>query len=311
MKQGDLDPGLYDYWAYADRPKITWPDGKRLAFWIAPNIEFYELNPPANPQRKSWPRSAPDVVNYSYRDHGNRVGHWRLMEAMDDFGMRGTVSLSVAMCQHHPDIIAASAARGWEFFSHGIYNTRYSYGMDRAQEAAMIQDSIDTVRAATGQRIRGYLAPALTHTENTFDILAEKDFTYSCDLFQDDQPQPLKVVGGKRMISMPYSLEVNDHYAYNVYGLSPDAYTDMLKRHFDTLLREGEKSGTVMCIPLHAYLVGRAHRIGPFRDVLKHVEAHRDDVWITTAGEIADHYLQHHYDAALAHIKSMQRGAVS
>ena len=298
------DPGLYDYWPYENRPKITWPDGRKLAFWIAPNIEFYELNPPANPQRKSWPRPHPDITPYSYRDHGNRVGHWRLMELMDAFGMRGSVSLSVAMCQHHPEIIEACTARGWEFFSHGIYNTRYIYGMDEAQERAILEDSIKTVQDATGQRIRGYLAPALTHTERTIDLLAEYDFRYSCDLFQDDQPQPLKTKSGKRLISMPYSLEVNDHYAYNVYGQSPRQYTDLLKRHFDTLLAEGETSGTVMCIPLHAYLVGRAHRIGPFRDVLDHVAAHRDDVWITTAGEIADYYLQHHYDTALADIRA-------
>jgi len=39
------DPGLYDYWPYENRPKITWPDGARVAFWVAPNIEYYELEP--------------------------------------------------------------------------------------------------------------------------------------------------------------------------------------------------------------------------------------------------------------------------
>ena len=105
-----------------------------------------------------------------------------------------------------------------------------------------------------------------------------------------------------RLISMPYSLEVNDHYPYNVFGYSPAQYTDMLKRHFDTLLAEGEDNGTVMCIPLHAYLVGRAHRIDPFREVLEHVSQHADDVWITTGGEIADYYLKTYYDDVAAAI---------
>ena len=56
MKQ---DPGLYDYWPYHDRPKIRWPGGARLAFWVAPNIEFYELDPPANPHHKAWPQPYP------------------------------------------------------------------------------------------------------------------------------------------------------------------------------------------------------------------------------------------------------------
>lgn len=308
-KTQPYEPGLYDYWAYQNRPKIVWPGGKKVAFWVAPNIEFYELNPPENPQRKPWLRPYPDITPYSYRDHGNRVGHWRLMEMMDEFGVRGSISLSVAMCQHHPEIIEACAARNWEFFSHGIYNTRYIYGMDRTQEQAILTDSIQTVEAATGQRIRGYLAPALTHTQDTIELLAENDFWYSCDLFQDDQPQPLKTKSGKKLISMPYSLEVNDHYAFNVYGQSARQYADLLKRQFDTLLEEGSESGTVMCIPLHAYLIGRAHRMGPFRDVLDYITGHKDDVWVTTAAEIADYYLNNCYDDAVKHIEAQQEHA--
>jgi peptidoglycan/xylan/chitin deacetylase (PgdA/CDA1 family) len=294
-------PNLYDYWPYRDRPKIAWPGGRKLAFWVAPNIEFYEFDPPANPSRKPWARPNPDIVPYSLRDYGNRVGHWRLMEVMDEFGVRGSISLSVAMLDHHPEIIEACAARDWEFFSHGIYNTRYSYGMSEEQERAVIEDSIRSVEQATGQRIRGYLAPALTHTEKTMDLLAEYGFWYTCDLFQDDQPQPIKVKSGK-LISMPYSLEVNDTITYGVYAQSPREYGDVLKRHFDQLLEEGETSGTVMCIPLHAYQVGHPHRIGPFRDALRHIASHSDEIWITTAKEIAEYYTRHYYDQTNADI---------
>lgn len=38
------DPGFYDYWPYENRPKINWPGGARVAFWVAPNIEYYELD---------------------------------------------------------------------------------------------------------------------------------------------------------------------------------------------------------------------------------------------------------------------------
>lgn len=295
-------PNLYDYWPYRDRPKIVWPEGKKLAFWIAPNIEFYEFDPPKNPSRGGWPKPAPDVVGYSQRDWGNRVGHWRLMEMMDRYGMRGSISLSTALIDHHPEIIEACVARNWEFFSHGIYNTRYSYGMTEAQERAVIEDSIRSIQAATGQRIRGYLAPALTHTERTFELLGEYDLWYTCDLFQDDQPQPIKTRQGQ-VISMPYSLEVNDVITYGQQGMDPWRYADVLKRHFDQLLAEGEESGTVMCIPLHAYLVGQPHRIGPFEAALEHIAAHADDVWITTAAEIAGYYRQTYWDQTLADIQ--------
>ncbi|MCU0390785.1 MAG: polysaccharide deacetylase family protein [Thermoflexibacter sp.] len=288
------EPQLYDFWAYQDRPKIRWKNGAKLAFWVAPNIEFYELYPPTNPQRAAWSRPLPDVKGYSMRDYGNRVGHYRMMEAMDKHGVRGSISLSVAMCQHHPEIIEECVKRNWEFFSHGIYNTRYCYGMDEIQERAIIEDSLQTVKAATGQTIRGWLAPALTHTERTFDLLAEYGIWYTCDLFQDDQPQPIKVKSGK-LISMPYSLEVNDVICYNSYLHTPRHYGEVLKRQFDQLYKEGEQSGTVMCIPLHAYLVGHPHRIQAFEEALAYITSHKD-VWVTTAAEIATYFYENYYE---------------
>ncbi len=136
MREGDRDPGLYDFRPWRDRPAIDWPAGKRVAVWVSPNLEYYEIDPPANPHRKSWTRAHPDVVGYSHRDYGNRVGHWRMAEAMSRHGFPGSVSLSVALCQHLPEVVADANARGWEFFSHGIYNTRYCYGMDEAQAKA-------------------------------------------------------------------------------------------------------------------------------------------------------------------------------
>lgn len=299
---GHAEPNLYDYWPYRSRPKIVWPGGKKLAFWIAPNIEYYEFQPPANAQRQPWPRGNPDITGFSQRDFGNRVGHLRLMELLDKYNLRGSVSLNIALMDHHPEIIEDCVKRDWEFFSHGIYNTRYSYGMTEAEERAVLEDCIRSVEEKAGQRIRGYLAPALTHTEKTIDLIAENDFWYSCDMFQDDQPQPLKTRTGK-LVSLPYSLEVNDVITYGALSQSPARYTDVLKRHFDQLLEEGEESGTVMCIPLHAYLVSQPHRIRPFEEALKHITAHSDDVWFATGKEIAGHFRDNYWDQSVADIE--------
>lgn len=296
MHEDAPDPGLYPFRPWRDRAPIQWPGGKTCAVWVSPNLEFYEIDPPANPHRTSWPMPHPSVVNYAHRDYANRVGHWRMADAMSRHGFRGSVSLSVALCQHIPDVVTDANARDWEFFSHGIYNTRYSYGLSEAQERAIIEDSIRTVREATGQTIRGWLAPALTHTPRTLDLIAEYGLDYTCDLYHDDQPGPVNVTSG-RMISMPYSLEVNDHYGFFVYNMSPREYAETLIRQFERLAAEGEQGGTVMCIPLHSYLIGQPHRIGPFEDVLKHIAAD-DRAWITTASEIADHYYAHHYVSA-------------
>jgi allantoinase len=162
------EPSHYDYLPYNKRPKLEWPGGAHVAFWVAPNIEFYELNPPSNPTRTAWPRP----LAYSYRDYGNRAGFWRMVEAMDECGVRGSVSLNVAVCDHHPEIIAECVKRDWELYSHGVYNTRYVFGMDEAQERAVIRDARETIARHAGQRLDGWLAPALTYTDNTIELLA-------------------------------------------------------------------------------------------------------------------------------------------
>ncbi len=292
------NPGYYAEWPWPDRPRIRWPNSARLAFWVAPNIEFYELNPPANPHRKAWPQPSPYVPGYSIRDYGNRVGHMRQMALLDKYGIRGSISLSAALCEHHPEIIQMCAERNWEFFSHGIYNTRYTYGLTEDQERSMILDAMDTIEKASGQRPAGYLAPALSHSEVTLDLFAEAGGIYTCDLFHDDQPTPLTVRGGQRFVSVPYSLEMNDTIAYVVNKVTPRAYGQMLKDCFDRLYAEGADNGTVMCIPTHNYQVACPHRLRAFEEALEYITGH-SDVWVTTGREIAQHYLDHHYDQAL------------
>ncbi len=291
------DPKYFNYHPYRNRPVIRWPNGAYVAFWVAPNIEFYELNPPRNPARAPWARPSPDVVNYSYRDYGNRVGFWRMLESMNRCGMRGSVSLNVATCDHHPEVIQACMAHDWEFYSHGTYNTRYLFNLTEAQERAVIQDSIETILKHTGQKLDGWLSPALTYTERTLDLVSEMGLTYVCDLFHDDQPTPVNVKQG-RLVSVPYSLEMNDTIVYNVNLVSPRRYADILRRQFDRLYKEGETSGTVMCIPLHPYLIGQPYRLDAFEEALSYITGH-DKVWLATGREIASYFLEHYYDEFL------------
>ena len=312
MKQ---DPGFYDYWPYEGRPKIEWPNGARIAFWVAPNIEFYELDPPANPQRKAWPQPYPALPGYSIRDYGNRVGHVRQMELLEKYGVRGSISLSTALCDHHPEIIHMCAQRDWEFFSHGIYNTRYTYGMSQQQERDMIRDSMQSIHQHTGQHCAGYLAPALSHSELTLDLFAEVGTElagedagfYTCDLFHDDQPTPIHTRSGKAFASIPYSLEMNDTIAYVVNKIEPRRYGQMLKDNFDRLYQEGAESGTVMCIPTHNYQVSCPHRLRAFEEALEYITGH-SDVWVTTGREIARHFIDNQYQQSVADIARRSAG---
>jgi len=192
------------YMAWTDRPRLFWPDGARIAFWVAPNIELYELYPEPSPFRPPWQRPIPDVLGYSTREYANRVGVWRMMDVMDKHGVRASVSLNVAVCDHYPEVIEAGNKLGWEWFSHGTYNTRLRYGLSSEQEQELIRDSVDTIRRASGQKLDGWLSPALSSSDTIMDNLAAAGVQYTLDLFHDDQPLPIKTTTDQ-LISIPYS----------------------------------------------------------------------------------------------------------
>ena len=230
------------------------------------------------------------------------------MNLLDKYGVRGSISLSTALCDHHPEIIAMCRERDWEFFSHGIYNTRYVYGMSEAQEREVIEAAMATILEHAGKPCAGYLAPALTHTAHTLDLFAEAGGIYTCDLFHDDQPTPVRVRSGEKFISVPYSLEMNDTIVYVANKIEPRRYGEMLKANFDRRYAEGADNPVVMCIPLHAYQVSHPHRLRAFEEALEYITGH-SDVWVTTGREIAEHWIANHYDAAVADIEA--RGATS
>ncbi|MDT3678882.1 MAG: polysaccharide deacetylase family protein [Burkholderiaceae bacterium] len=286
----------------AQRPVVRWPGDARIAFWIAPNIEFYELYPPVNPVRASWPRPAPDILNYSWRDYGNRVGVWRCLEVFDRHKVTGSVSLNAAMCERLPEVVAEFVERGWELFYHGLYNTRYAFGQSEAQELADIESSCRLITRLSGEPVRGFLAPALTYTEASLRVARQAGIDYVFDLFREDEPFPLNPALG-RMLSVPYQVELNDFHHLVMGGLTPDRYFEQFKAHFDRLYREGEASGKVVGLPLHPYVIGSPHYIGVLNEMLRYVSEH-DHVWHARADQIADWYFANVYEEAVAEIET-------
>ncbi len=295
-----LPPDRVDYSPIIDRPIIKWPNDARVALWISPNVEHYEYMPDDDTARTPWPRTPfPDVQQYSYRDYGNRVGFWRMLESLDRYNIRCCVSLNMAVLEHFPEIRDAMVQRDYDYMSHGIYNTRYLYTYTEEQEREFYRDTIDTLKLHTGKQLKGMLGPAISGTERTPDLMAEAGLIYHTDWMHDDQPVPIKVKSGK-LVSVPYSIELNDSSLLRDNHYEGDYFARICKAQFDQLYKEGAESGRVMCIALHPFLIGQPHRIKYLDDILSHIMSH-DGVWQTTADDIADYYLENYYDDAVAH----------
>jgi allantoinase len=88
---------------------------------------------------------------------------------------------------------------------------------------------------------------------------------------------------------VPYPQEINDIPMIVARKIEGPAFAQMIVDHFDEMLAQSAKEPLVMGIALHPYIVGQPHRLRHLRRALTHVAAHRENIWLTTAGAIAAH----------------------
>ena len=211
------------------------------------------------------------------------------MEVMERHGVRGTAALNSEVCDDYPQIVEDAGALGWEFMGHNESNARYLHLMEPEEERAAVMRSFDRIEAATGRRPRGWLSSGLQESWRTLENLLDAGARYVADWINDDQPYPMEV-GGRRIVSIPYSAEINDLPQILRLGRSSEEFAAMACRQFDTLYREGAESGRVMAVCLHPFVIGVPHRIHALDEALAHICGH-DGVWLATGSEIVDHYL--------------------
>lgn len=282
----------FPYSAIVDRKPLRWPNGARVAVWIIPNIEHFLFDRPSTSITNATTSLVPDVLNYSWRDYGVRVGIWRMMETMDRYGIKGTVALNSDVCIRYPRIIQEGNRLGWEWMGHGKSNSILINRQTEDEERALIRDVVDTIRKASGKHPRGWLSPALSESNRTLDLLAECGIEYVCNWVNDEQPYPMRVKTGS-MISIPYSVEINDIPAFVDLKQNAETFGRMICDQFDVLYEDGAKTGRVMAICLHPFLIGHPHRSKYFAQALAHITS-RQEVWLTTGGEITDWYVQNY-----------------
>ena len=281
-----------------DRQPLHWPGGAALAVWVVANVEHYEYRPPPSPV-DPYPRTPhPDVRLYSYRDYGNRVGFWRMAAVLNSYAVPCTVSLNVGVLDLYPEVADVIIERRWDLMSHGFYNTRELTGISRDGERRLLEHCNDVVRRHTGRTFRGMLGPYISGNEWTPDLMAEVGMSYHADWVHDERPSPLLTRTAARMVALPYTYDLNDAPLLMRSHVEADAFADRWLSQFDRLRRE-QQPGRMVCLVLHPFAIGQPHRIRSLDRILAHVRR-ADNVWIATAGQIVDHYLEHGYDQDLA-----------
>ena len=283
------DYGPFKYTPITERPRLTWPDGARVAVWVIPNLEFFPLTRGLSGHAFEAKGKPPTVRPWAQRDYGNRVGIWRIMDVLEKLGIPATASLNAEICIHHPQIMRAGVERGWEFMGHNITNTVRLTELDETAEQQTIAECASIIAEATGRRRSAGLVQGSRKLGTRSTILIDEGFQYVADWTNDDQPYFMHV-SGKQIVSIPYSYEVNDSPFIYYRNGTIDEFEKLIRRQFDVLYEEGADSGRVMAICLHPFIIGVPHRIRGLEAALRYIAWH-DKVWFATGSEIVQHYL--------------------
>jgi allantoinase len=279
----------YAYSPITERQDFTWPEGKRLAFYVALNVEHFSFGEGLGHTPTSL-GPQPDVRNFGWRDYGLRVGIWRIFEMMDELKFPMCHLLNAAVCEEMPQIPARIRQRGDEVIGHGYTNSERQSDMDAAAEAAMIAHATSTLEKHCGQRPYGWMGPWISETAVTPDLLRENGYTFLMDWSADDQPFWMKTRSG-RIMSMPYPIEVNDTPTMLSRAQPATDFHRMILDQFEEMLRQSRNQPLVFGVSMHTFCTGQPFRLLQVRRALKQLMEHPefDKVWVTTPGRVAEY----------------------
>jgi peptidoglycan/xylan/chitin deacetylase (PgdA/CDA1 family) len=262
-----------------------WPNGKLVAVWPVVNIECF-LPHRGGPAIQPHLASVPEIANRGWREYGNRAGVQRLARVLGEAGMPASAALNGDVCTLYPDVVSTVLAAGWEVMGHGLNNSTGHAGLDGPAERALVQQALETLGRATGQRPAGWLTPGFAVTPRTPAVLAACGLRYTADATDDDVPYALDTDAGP-LLALPYSLETNDISLCLVARYTAAQYAEALVQHVAQLCREARPGRPVLAaLGLHTFIAGQPARAAALGRALAAIAA-LPETWFATGTMIA------------------------
>jgi peptidoglycan/xylan/chitin deacetylase (PgdA/CDA1 family) len=278
----------YAYSPIVKRPDYNWPGGKRLAFYVALNIEHFAFG---TGRGMDPTRSGEQTTrNFAWRDYGNRVGNWRFFEFLDAFKLPATILLNSMVCYQYPEIVEKIKQRGDDVMGHGRTNAEVLRGMWEHDEQRAITEATEVLEKHIGVRPTGWMGSGAMESSVTPDLLKEAGYTHLLDWPVDDQPIWMNTRSGP-LLSVPYPMELNDAGSQAHRDHTGREFGEMIIDQFEELLAASERQPLVCGLALHGFISGQPFRLRPVREAIRHIveHKHKDKVWFTRAGDIAKH----------------------
>jgi len=278
-----MDHDRYAWSMLAERPPVHWPGGKPLALWINLSLQHFPLDPkgegfkPHGSMLMPWP----DLRHYTLRDYGNRVGIFRVLDALERSGLCASAAVNGELAVRYPALLRRLVPRIGELIAHGWnMDSVHHGGLAREREAGFIQRTLDALRPWVKGGIRGWLSPARSQSHHTPELLREAGMTWCCDMVNDELPYPWHTAHGA-LTALPLSLELEDRFIIGENLHAESEYADQVIDACEYLLQEAARTGhgRLLALNLHPWIIGQPHRIKHLERILVHLQQRSALIW--------------------------------
>jgi peptidoglycan/xylan/chitin deacetylase (PgdA/CDA1 family) len=255
--------------------RFHWPEGRGMAVALTFDFQGAEGVSPAKDGRQ-------DYEAYTQAEYGPHTGVWRILEILEEEGVKATFFTCGAIGERYPDAVKAIAAAGHEVAGHG-YHHEVARNLSREEETDVMQRASKMLTSLTGYAPRGWRS--CTQSPNTLELLMEQGYAYNSNSFSHDLPF-LYENKGKTLVELPRQ-PFGDGRAYG-HGDSgnPSVALGIWQPMFDQFYEESRRRARFCTFQFHPYISGRAGRAMALRTIIRHMK--KADVWFPKASQAAD-----------------------
>ena len=269
---------------------FRWPGGKRVA--VIFNIAFEAWSdgqaPGIGPMGNVLRPGFFDTNAHSWASFGIVRGMQRLLDIAEKHRIKTSVMVNGVICERDPAMVKKLADLGHEVVNHSWGMDVIPVYFDEAGERANLKRNHDLLLQTAGVAPTGWISPRGTGSPISSRLLAEAGYTHHGDVNDDDRPYVMDF-GGKRIVGIPLTMDVNDLPTCIRYGHGP---RHMLDTFNDTFLamRERERVPLMLDVTAHTHVLGRPSGAWVYDDIMAIVKK-TPDVWLCTRAEMARHVL--------------------
>lgn len=269
---------------------FRWPGGRHVAVIFNVAYEAWSegaasgIGPMGNPL----PAGVFDHNADSYGRYGANAGIRRLLRILGEARVRANVFTSGVLAVRDPDQVKAVAAAGHEIVAHGYAQDLIPSRLSAEADEESIARTTAALTQVLGAQPAGWISPRATAGEDTMRRLVRHGYRWQGDALDADLPYVQKYPEGD-LVAVPLSIEFNDLSHSMRFGRTPQQFIDGFREALPHLLA-AKSDCVIVDVLVHTHCYGRPACAWAYGEIARFCAA-RDDIWITTRGQVAAHLL--------------------